>query len=304
MRDAFIEKLSELAKKDSKVILVTGDLGFGVFDKFREELPDQFINAGIAEQNMLGLATGLALEGFKVFVYSIANFSTLRCLEQIRNDACYHDANLTVVSIGGGFSYGALGMSHHATEDLSIMRSFPMGVYAPTDLNEVKHITEHLVNSKGTSYLRLDKTNAPVDRDFSQYKTNEPQLVRKGSDVCFVTCGGICLDVLEAAESLEKNHNLTSSVYTIPDLNNVETEQWLSDVAKHKALITVEENTVVGGLGGLVAEKWMESSHDKIPFRRIGMKEGFSSIVGSQPYLKAHYKMDAKEIEKVALELL
>ncbi|MCG8432451.1 MAG: transketolase, partial [Gammaproteobacteria bacterium] len=122
MRDCFIERLSQMAEKDPRIMLITGDLGFCVLDEYRERFPRQFINAGVAEQNMAGLATGLALEGYVVYTYSIANFVFMRCLEQIRNDASYHDCNVNVVCIGGGFSYGALGISHHATEDLAIMR--------------------------------------------------------------------------------------------------------------------------------------------------------------------------------------
>ena len=123
MRDVFIQRLSHLAETNDDVFLITGDLGFGVLEDFENKFPNQFLNVGVSEQNMTGVATGMALDGYKVFTYSIANFTTLRCLEQIRNDACYHDVNVNVVSIGGGFGYGSLGMSHHATEDLSIMRT-------------------------------------------------------------------------------------------------------------------------------------------------------------------------------------
>ena len=125
MRDAFVERLSELAAEDPRICLITGDLGFGVLDDFARHFPDQYINAGVAEQNMTAIAAGMALEGHVVFTYSIGNFPTLRCLEQIRNDVCYHNANVTIVAIGGGFSYGVLGMSHHATEDIAIMRALP-----------------------------------------------------------------------------------------------------------------------------------------------------------------------------------
>ena len=132
MRDAFMNALFDLAELDSDVMLLTGDLGFGVFEEFEEKHPSQYLNVGVAEQNMIGIATGLALEGKKIFVYSIGNFPTLRCLEQIRNDACYHMLNINIIASGGGFSYGGLGMSHHATEDLSIMRALPdMSVVAP-----------------------------------------------------------------------------------------------------------------------------------------------------------------------------
>src|SRR6185437_12163498 len=161
MRDAFIRALAEMAEADRRVLLVTGDLGFGVFDQYRRRFPGQFLNAGVAEQNMTMVATGLALEGRVVFTYSIANFPTLRCLEQIRSDAAYHQANLKVVAIGGGFSYGALGISHHATEDLAILRALPgITVLAPGDLWEAEQATRVLAATPGTAYLRLDKSHA------------------------------------------------------------------------------------------------------------------------------------------------
>src|SRR5438876_10795973 len=137
MRGAFRDAICELAADDERIWLLTGDLGYTVLEPFYERFPARFVNVGVAEQNMTGVATGLALEGRIVFTYSIANFPTLRCLEQVRNDVCYHEANVKIVSIGGGFSYGALGISHHATEDLAIFRALPnMAVVAPCDLWE------------------------------------------------------------------------------------------------------------------------------------------------------------------------
>ena len=145
MRDAFVRALEELAEENSNLFFITADLGFGVFDNFEEKFPKQYLNIGVAEQNMIGVATGLALEGRDVFVYSIANFSTFRCLEQIRNDAAYHNVNITIVSSGGGFTYGSLGMSHHATEDIGIMRAIPnITVVAPTSPWETYHATKKL----------------------------------------------------------------------------------------------------------------------------------------------------------------
>ena len=150
MRDAFIRQLACLAKDDARIVLLTGDLGFGVMDEYRRILPEQFINVGVAEQNLAAVATGMALEGHIAFTYSIANFPTLRCLEQLRNDACYHGANVKTVAIGGGFSYGNLGFSHHATEDLAILRSLPgMIVVAPADLWEVEQATIALTLASG-----------------------------------------------------------------------------------------------------------------------------------------------------------
>ena len=162
MRDHFVKRLCELAESDRRITLITGDLGFGVLNEFRQRFPRQFINAGIAEQNMTGLATGMALEGRIVFTYSIGNFSTLRCLEQIRNDACYHEANVKIVSVGGGFSYGALGISHHATEDLAIMRSLPgLTVVSPCGLWEAVQAAEAVTRTPGVCYVRIDKSAGP-----------------------------------------------------------------------------------------------------------------------------------------------
>ena len=159
MRDTFVKRLSEHAARDPRIMLITGDLGFAVLTDYWQRFPKQFLNAGVAEQNMTGMAAGMALEGMITFTYSIANFTTLRCLEQIRNDAAYHDANVKVVSVGGGFSYGAMGVSHHATEDLAIMRSLPsVTVVAPGDLWETAEATSALIAHPGTCYLRLDKT--------------------------------------------------------------------------------------------------------------------------------------------------
>ena len=159
MRDTFIAQLKQRAIEDPRIMLITGDLGFGVFDQYRKNCPNQFLNVGVAEQNMTMVATGMAMEGHVVFTYSIGNFSTLRCLEQIRNDACYHNADVKVVSIGGGFSYGALGISHHATEDLAIMRALPnMTVVSPCGLWETKMATDAIIDTQGTFFLRLDKS--------------------------------------------------------------------------------------------------------------------------------------------------
>ena len=158
MRDTFVRTLIEEAMQDPRIVLVTGDLGFGVLKPFWELLPNQFINAGIAEQNMTSVAAGMALEGKIVFTYSIGNFPTLRCLEQIRNDCAYHDANVKIVCVGGGFVYGSLGMSHHATEDIAVMRAIPgMTVICPGDLVEAAEATRAIVKHPGTCYLRLGR---------------------------------------------------------------------------------------------------------------------------------------------------
>jgi len=163
LRTAFIEELVLLARSHPKIFLVVGDLGYSVVERFAQEFPDRFLNAGVAEQNMTGLAAGLASEGFHVFTYSIGNFPTFRCAEQIRNDIAYHNLRVTVVAVGGGVAYGNLGYSHHTVQDYALMRSFPhMLIAAPGDPMEVRACLRFLVAHPQPSYFRLGKAGEPV----------------------------------------------------------------------------------------------------------------------------------------------
>ncbi len=163
MRTAFIDELCEITEKDGRVWLLTGDLGFSVLGRFYNRFPERYVNVGVAEQDMTGIAAGLALSGKIVFTYSIANFPTLRCVEQIRNDVCYHEANVKIVAVGGGLVYGAQGVTHHGTEDLAIMRALPnMTVVAPGDPAEAALATRAVVERPGPCYLRLGRAGEPT----------------------------------------------------------------------------------------------------------------------------------------------
>ncbi len=305
MRDHFIERLSLMAEQDPRIMLITGDLGFCVFDDYRDRFPNQFINAGIAEQNMVGLATGLALEGHIVFTYSIANFVFMRCLEQIRNDASYHDCNVNVVCVGGGFSYGALGVSHHATEDLAIMRSLPgLTVVSPCDHWEASEATEAVADTAGVSYLRLDKSSAPNSyENGEEFRLGKTRRVRDGFDVTLAATGGILSNALAAAEELAK-HGIQARVLSVHTLKPLDAEALVSAAKETTGIVTIEEHTVDGGLGGAVAESLLESGVMPGFFHRIGLREGFSSIVGSQNYLRTHYGMDHEAIVAKVIQLL
>lgn len=304
MRDVFVARLQALATADPRVTLITGDLGFGVLDKFAQALPGQYLNAGVAEQNMTGLATGLALEGRVVFTYSIANFPTLRCLEQIRNDACYHDANVKVVAIGGGFSYGSLGISHHATEDLAILRALPaITVVSPGCDWEAEEATAALVATPGTAYLRLDKSTAGnTGRPGEAFQLGRARVLREGTDLTIATTGGILGLVLKAADALaaEGIHARVLSVHTLKPFDR---EAILAACRETGALLTVEEHGLDGGLGSAVAEACLDAGTWPRRAHRIALRAGFSSIVGSQDYLRARYGMDEGAITRAARAL-
>jgi len=289
--------LTEMAAENQDICLITGDLGFGVFTNFKERFPYQYINAGVAEQNMLGIATGLALTGKTIFAYSIGNFPTLRCLEQIRNDACYHDANVKIVTVGGGFSYGSLGISHHATEDISIMRSLPnITVVCPGDRWEAARATAALAQLPGTCYLRLDKSYAPDTNESNEvFNVGKARKIVEGSDATLIATGGILSEALIAAEEL-RNREIKCRVISMHTIKPLDEAALHAACHETAGIITIEENTIDGGLGSAVAETCLENGERPGFFHRIGLRAGFSCIVGSQAYLRKQYGMDAASI--------
>jgi len=298
MRDRFVRTLHECAKADPRVILVAGDLGFGVLTEYAKEMPAQYVNAGVAEQNMTCLATGMALEGRIAFTYSIANFPTLRCLEQIRNDAAYHDANVNVVSIGGGFSYGGLGMSHHATEDLAIMRAIPqVTVVSPGCLWETEEATRALIAAPGTGFLRLDKSNAgETGRANERFELGKPRLLREGADVTLLTTGGVLGEVL-AAEAALRESGIACDVFSCHTLKPFQPDEIVESARTTGRVVCIEEHVISGGLAGLIAETLLEAGVPPRWFKRIGITGGFCAEVGSQSHLRRRYGLDAASIE-------
>ena len=301
MRDTFVRTLLEIAKKDKNVYIITGDLGFGVLKPFWTELPDQIINAGIAEQNMTSIAAGLAMQGKIVYTYSIGNFPTLRCIEQIRNDCAYHNANVKVVCVGGGFVYGSLGMSHHATEDIAMMRSLPdVTVLAPGDLVEAECATKAIYETPGTCYLRLGRGGEKrIHEKLDGFTIGKAIKIQKGENVAVFSTGAIFDEVNEACEEL-KAQGITPTVYTFPTVKPIDQEVILECAKTHKAIVTVEEHNLSGGFGSAVAEVLAETDGVKAKLVRVALDDRYSCIVGSQKYLRKQYSIDAKAIiEKI-----
>lgn len=305
MRDAFIERLTTLAERDPRVFLITGDLGFGVITRFAEQFPRQFLNAGVAEQNMTGLATGIALEGRIVYTYSIANFPTLRCLEQVRNDAAYHDADVKIVAIGGGFSYGALGMSHHATEDLAVLRAIPgITVVAPGDDWEAAEATEAIAATPGTCYLRLDRSSAAgTQREGEIFALGRARRLRDGTDLTLITTGGMLGEVLTAWDRLEGD-GIRCRVLSMHTVKPLDGEAVLAAASETGGIVTVEEHVADGGLGSAVGEVLLDAGTQPARFHRIAVRGGFVSVVGSQGFLRAKLGLDVTSIVRVVKELL
>ena len=305
MRDTFLRTLTLLTRTRPDLMLITADLGFGVLDDFISQFPGQFLNSGIAEQNMTGLAAGLALEGRTVFTYSLGGFPTVRCLEQIRNDVCYHGANVKIVTVGGGMSYGAVGASHHATEDLAIMRSLPnMVVVSPGDLWEAEEATKAILDIRSPVYLRLDKSTAPAtNKPGEKFELGKARTVLDGSDVTLAATGGTVCEALCAAHILA-SHGVSARVLSVHTLKPLDNASLCAAARETQGILTIEEHAVEGGLGGAVAESLLESNAVPGFFTRLGLRSCFSSVVGSQTHLRKVYGLDAASIADAALARL
>jgi transketolase len=281
MRTAFINELIRLARANPKVFLVVGDLGFSVVEPFVAEFPGRFLNAGVAEQNMTGMAAGLAAEGFHVFTYSIANFPTLRCLEQIRNDVCYHRLPVTVVAVGAGLAYGNLGYSHHAVQDIAVMRTLPeMTILSPADPGEARECTRWLVEHPCPSYLRIGKAGEKELHQVTGVDRGPLEIIAADSD-CAVVCTGSILKVgLEAARQLA-SQNVRVAVFSCPWLQPVSAE-FFRPLARYRKLLVLEEHLLAGGVGSLLRDILPPGRH----VESLALAPAALGEVGSQNYLR------------------
>lgn len=305
MRTAFIKTLTKLAEKDDRICLVVGDLGYGVVEPFAKSFPKQFINVGVAEQNMIGIATGMSLSGKIVFVYSIGNFPTLRCLEQIRIDVCYHQANVKIVAVGGGFSYGSLGISHHALEDITVMRAMPnMTVLAPGDPVEVERATAALIDYPGPCYLRLGRAGEQIIHpDNLEFTIGKAIKVRHGTDLTIISTGALLERAIEVSDLLA-GKGISVSVISMHTIKPLDTDAILKAGQDTGAIATLEEHTILGGLGGAVSEIIAESSLKETRFTRIGLESRFAESAGSQEYLRNSFGLSADNIVQRLMEFI
>ncbi len=303
MRDAFIRGLLRVAAENPAVVLVTGDLGFGVLNEYRSRFPDRFYNVGVAEQSMTAVAVGLARTGHVVFTYSIGNFPTLRCLEHVRNDICYHGANVKIVAVGGGMAYGALGFSHFAIEDLAILRSLPgMTVVAPGDPVEVEQLVPQIVEHDGPVYLRLGRAGeASLHDEEVEVQLGHPTRARVGTDVLLLTVGGMLPVALEAAEGLTED-GVDAEVVSVHTLKPLDGPAICELASRFPVVVACEEHSIFGGLGGAVAEVLMEAGVSTI-FRRFGLQGRFPEGVGSQEYLRRVNKLDPDSLRSLVVSL-
>lgn len=295
MRTNFINQLIEEARHNDKIFLLVGDLGYHVIEPFAEEFPDRFLNVGIAEQNMAGIAAGLAMTGYNVYFYSIGNFPTIRCLEQIRNDIAYHQANVKVVSVGAGYAYGSLGATHQATEEIGALRVLPnMVVATPGDPLEARAITKISASYDGPMYIRLGKAGEKTVH-------SEDSINLKIGDICSLitreenqTAVFACGNILDAALRQINDENLNYDLYSVPFVKPINKEQLINIVKTHPAgLITIEEHQKSCGMGSAIVEilndLYYEGNIEVYPkVKRIAIPDEFADVVGTQVFLREH----------------
>jgi len=293
MRGAFRYAICELAAADERIWLLTGDLGYTVLERFYERFPARFVNVGVAEQNMTGVAAGLALSGKIVFTYSIANFPTLRCLEQVRNDVCYHNLNVNIVAVGGGVVYGPLGYTHHAVEDLAIMRTLPnITVVAPGDPVEVRLATRALAARTGPSYLRLGRaTETVVHREEPGFEIGRPLVLREGGDVVLVAIGGVLANVAEAAERLAAD-GVAARVVSLHTLKPLDADTLVQAVAGPRHVFFVAEHVEAGGPGEIGASCLMGRLPPGVSVHGLCLNPQAVKLIGRREYILAESGLD------------
>jgi transketolase len=270
--------------------LLVGDLGYSVVEPFIREFPDRFVNVGVAEQNLTGVAAGLALSGKVVFTYSIANFPTLRCLEQIRNDVCYHNADVKIVAVGAGLSYGALGMTHHGIEDIAILRALPnMKVICPADPTEAELATRAIATVAGPAYLRLGKSGElRIYNSPPAFQIGKAIELRPGRELVILATGSVVRNALGACDRLSQS-GIEVGVYSFPTIKPLDRMLVLELASRARIIFTVEEHSSLGGLGSAVAELVAEMPNGRCQLKRLALPETYLYEVGSQEYLLSKY---------------
>ena len=307
MRNAFASELTQLAKADSNIVLLSGDIGNRLFDDFKKNCPGRFYNCGVAEANMVSMAAGMSLAGLRPITYTIASFMTTRCLEQIRVDVAYHSAPVIIVGVGGGLAYAANGGTHHSCEDIGILRLLPeMTVICPGDPVEVRLALRCALQHEGPVYIRLGKKGEPsIHQSEPAFEIGRGIVVKSGNEVCLISTGNMLPVTVDAGQELERRGVSTQvvSLHTVKPLDR----SLLGDVfTRFKLVATVEEHSVLGGLGGSIAE-WLAFASEEAPVRegrlvRFGTPDAFLHEAGGQDYARERVGLTVNNIVQTILD--
>ncbi|MGJ4959451.1 transketolase family protein [Bradyrhizobium sp. HKCCYLRH2015] len=288
MRNAFADELTKLGNEDSRVVMLSGDIGNRLFDKFKDKHPSRFFNCGVAEANMMGVAAGMAMNGLRPVAYTITPFVTTRCLEQIRTDVCYHEAPVTIVAVGAGLAYSGLGPTHHACEDISFLRSIPnMVVICPGDAFEVRGALRAAMQQDRPVYIRMGKKGEPVVHKgpIADFKIGKAITIEEGSDVCLLSTGNMLPEAVEAAHKL-KEKGISAEVVSFHTVKPLDEDKLKQAFSRFKLVATIEEHSLIGGFGAAVSEWLVDSETQAKKFLRFGTPDAFFKKSGEQEYAR------------------
>jgi transketolase len=303
MRDAFISKLYEEAKADSSIIFLSSEFGAPSLDKFRSNLPNQFFNTAISEQNSVSVAAGLSLGGKKVFLYSIASFITLRCYEQIKLDLCSMKLPVTLLGVGPCYAYSVDGPTHHATEDISVMRALAnMEIYCPSDSNMAAALVDVSLRSSGPIYIRIDRGRLPLIYDKNKDLHTGFSVLKEGKDVLIISTGVMVHSAMEIVQELAK-HSIQAGVVDIYRLKPVNAKNVMAILKRAKKILTLEEHIIHGGLGSIIAEL-LTDHHVFVPLKRLAIEDESLYAYGIRETLHWERGLDKESVSTLIMNWL
>jgi transketolase len=305
MRSIFNKVLLDLAADDPRIYMVLADIGYGEIEPFRDAYPERFFNCGVAEQNMTGVACGIAMEGNLAVTYSIANFPTLRCLEQIRNDVCYHNANVKIIIIGGGLAYGPLGVSHQATEDIAVLRALPnMLVVCPCDFAEAEEATKAAIAHEGPVYYRCGYKKEPaVHGGPIDFRFGKALQVQDGDALTIIGTGTIVNQAHAAVQQLAAE-GIQCRLVSMHTVKPIDREAIVRAAQETGGILTIEEHQLSGGLGSAVAEVLCDEGARPKKFKRLALPDQYVTLVGTHEWLLDKYGLTAPHVVAAVKELL
>ncbi len=303
MRNTIVNLIHDLAKTDKNIYFLTGDLGYSVIDNFQKEFPERCLNLGIAEQNMIGVAAGLALEGKKVFVYSIVPFVIMRCLEQIRTDVALQNLDVTIIGVGGGFAYATLGPTHHAIEDIAMLRVIPrMKIVSPSDPVSAKVLAEQLLKIPGPTYIRLNKGGEPaLYKAPPKMEVGKGFVLKEGNQISILSNGAITQVAVEVANQLEQE-GISCEVVDMATIKPLDSDLIIGRLQNRKVVVTLEEHNILGGFGSAVTEVAAEQPRAAI-LKRFGVNDEYSQVFGSQQFMREQSGLSAEQVYKTIKKL-
>lgn len=300
MRNSAIKNITDYARKDKRIFIISGDAGYGVLDEFKKEFPNRYVNMGVAEQNMISFAAGLGISGFKVFVYNIIPFLLYRCYEQVRNDICYQNLPVILIGIGSGITYAPQGVTHYAVEDIAIARTLPnLIIISPSDPKEMKKAIEYAVISKQPIYIRIAKSGEPVIHKNEIKDISKPAVVKEGDKIAVLFHGSISEEVIKASENLKKSPRLIS----VPMIQPLDFNALYQKLRTIHTLITVEEHFTDGGLGSVISD-WIVKERLHFRLKKCGIKNQFIHEIKDRNGMRKFFDISHDKIRETILRLL